>query len=177
MAKFKLEHKYDLPRIEDEQFHNIPFYFSINDNNLNIRKISGYIELANFITQSLPNILSRFTVIVLWVGSIVSFFTIGAFLTAQATTNGDVGMSRILVKVYLTSIPLLYIVANWMMLKKKKLGFYVSTFASLLILVSSVCSSNLGVCLLGVFIFALTCVVLCLKSNERTGFNILGIKK
>lgn len=50
MAKFKLENKYDLPRIEDEQYHNIPFYFSLETDNLDILKISGYIELANFIT-------------------------------------------------------------------------------------------------------------------------------
>lgn len=54
MAKFKLENKYDLPRIEDEQYHNVPFYFSIENDHLEIHKISGYIELANFITQSLP---------------------------------------------------------------------------------------------------------------------------
>ena len=177
MASFKLENKYDLPRIEDEQYHCIPFYFSINDDNLDIHKMSGYIELANFITQSLPNKLSKFTVYAFWIGSVISFFAIGVFLTEQMTNYSEDSTLHLMRKIYLISIPTLYIVANWMMLRKKKLGFYLSIFASIMILLCGVFSSNIAVCFIGGCIIALTIIVLFVKSNERTGFNILGIKK
>lgn len=177
MAKFKLENKYDLPRIEDEQYHNIPFYFSIQDNNLDIHKISGYIELANFITQSLPSILPKFTVYALWVGSIISFFTIGAFMTAQVTAYIEDSTLHLIRKIYLTSIPTLYIAANLMMLRKKKSGFYLSIIASMMIVLFGVFSLDFGVCFIGVVIIALTFIILSIKSNSRTGLNVLGIKK
>lgn len=177
MAKFKLENKYDLPRIEDEQYHNIPFYFSIENDSLNIHKITGYIELANFITQSLPNILSKFTIYALWIGSIISFFTIGAFMTAQVTINIEDTTLHLIRKIYLTSTPILYIVANWMMLRKKKSGFYLSIIASMMIVLFGVFSLDFGVCFIGMVIIALTFIILTIKSNSRTGLNVLGIKK
>lgn len=52
MARFKLNQEDILPTIEDEQYHDIPFYFTTNDDRLNIHKISSnYKELANFITR------------------------------------------------------------------------------------------------------------------------------
>lgn len=179
MVRFKLGKKYDLPIIEDEQYDNSPFYFSINDDNLDIHKISGYIELANFITQSLPNILSKFTVCAFWIGSVISFLAINSFLTAQeyVPTYSEDSTLHLMRKIYLTSIPTLYIVANWMMLRKKKFGFYLSIFASIMIILYGVFSSNIAVCFIGGCIIALTIIVLFVKSNERTGFNILGIKK
>lgn len=177
MAKFKLENKYDLPRIEDEQYHSVPFYFSIENDHLEIHKISGYIELANFITQSLPNILSKLTIYALWIGSIISFFTIGAFMTAQVTTYIEDSTLHLIRKIYLTSIPTLYIVANWMMLRKKKSGFYLSIIASMMIVLFGVFSLDFGVCFIGVVIIALTFIVLSIKSNSRTGLSVLGIKK
>ena len=177
MAKFKLENKYDLPRIEDEQYHNIPFYFSIENGNLEIYKISGYIELANFITRSLPKILSKLTIYALWIGSIISFFTIGAFMTAQVTTYIEDSTLHLIRKIYLTSIPTLYIVANWMMLRKKKSGFYLSIIASMMIVLFGVFSLDFGVCFIGVVIIALTFIILSIKSNSRTGLNVLGITK
>lgn len=177
MAKFKLENKYDLPRIEDEQYHNVPFYFSIENDHLVIHKISGYIELANFITQSLPNILSKLTIYALWIGSIISFFTIGAFMTAQVTTYIEDSTLHLIRKIYLTSIPTLYIVANWMMLRKKKSGFYLSIIASMMIVLFGVFSLDFGVCFIGVVIIALTFIILSIKSNSRTALSVLGIKK
>lgn len=177
MAKFKLENKYDLPRIEDEQYHSVPFYFSIGNDHLEIHKISGYIELANFITQSLPNILSKLTIYALWIGSIILFFTIGAFMTAQVTTYIEDSMLHFIRKIYLTSIPTLYIVANWMMLRKKKSGFYLSIIASMMIVLLGVFSLAFGVCFIGVVIIAITFIILSIKSNSRTGLSVLGIKK
>lgn len=177
MAKFKLENKYDLPRIENEQYHNIPFYFSIQDNNLDIHKISGYIELANFITQSLPSILSKLTVYALWAGSIISFFTIGAFMTAQVTTYTEDSTLLLIRKIYLTSIPVLYLIANSLILRKKKLGFYFSIFASIMIVFLGAFSMSFGICIIGAFMIALTILILSIKSNGRTGLNVLGIKK
>lgn len=177
MAKFKLENKYDLPRIEDEQYHNIPFYFSLVNDNLDIHKTSGYIELSNFITQSLPNILSKLTIYALWIGSIISFFTIGAFMTAQVITYIEDSTLHLIRKIYLTSIPTLYIIANWMMLRKKKSGFYLSIIASMMIVLFGVFSLDFGVCFIGVVIIALTFIILSIKSNGRMGLYVLGIKK
>lgn len=177
MAKFKLENKYDLPRIEDKQYHSVPFYFSIENDHLEIHKISGYIELANFITQSLPNILSKLTIYALWIGSIISFFTIGAFMTAQVTTYIEDSTLHLIRKIYLTSIPTLYLVANSLMLKKKKPGFCLSIFASIMIVLFGLLSTSFGICIIGVFIIALTIIILSIKSNGRTGLNVLGIKK
>ena len=38
-------------------------------------------------------------------------------------------------------------------------------------------STNFGICTIGVFIIALTIIILSIKSNGRTGLNVLGIKK
>lgn len=90
--------------------------------------------------------------------------------------NNNEVTSHLFIKISLMSIPVLYIVANWMLLHKKKLGFYLSLLYSSICVLLGVFLSDKSICILGFIVVAVTIGVLCIKSNGRMGFNVLGIK-
>lgn len=180
MAKLKLEGKFNLPRIEEE-FQTEPFYMVMDDNEHKtsyIKRLSSYVELANDITNTLPNTFSRFVVFSLVFGMILAFFTIGAFATIQINEkapNGDVTL--IVTKISMSLAMLLYIIANWLMLKKKKKGLYISFLATFLIFLLGIIHGKLGFFIMAGSIGLITVALMCIKTNKHNGFQVLGIVK
>lgn len=177
MAKLKLEGKFNLPRIEEE-FQAEPFYMVMEDNEHKvsyIKRLSSYIELANDITNTLPNLLSRFVVFSLKAGMMLALFTIGAFATIQINEREPSGeVTIIATKISICLAILLYIIANWLMLKKKKKGLYISFLATFLISLSGIIRGELIFFIIAGVVGLITVALMCIKTNKRTGFQVLG---
>lgn len=72
---------------------------------------------------------------------------------------------------------LLYIIANWLMLKKKKKGLYISFLATFLIFLLGIIHGKLGFFIMAGSIALITVALMCIKTNKHNGFQVLGIIK
>lgn len=179
MAKIKLEGIFNLPIIEEE-FQAEPFYMVMEDNEHKVslrKRLSSYVELANDITNTLPT-LSRFVVFSLRAGIVLAFFLLGAFTIIQFDEGSPNGETAIVVtKISMCLALLLYVIANWMMLKKKMKGLFISFLATFLIFLSGIIRGELVFFIIAGGIVLITVALMCIKTNKRTGFQVLGIFK
>lgn len=139
--------------------------------------MSSYVELANDITNTLPT-LSRFVVFSLRAGIVLAFFLLGAFTIIQFDEGSPNGETAIVVtKISMCLALLLYVIANWMMLKKKMKGLFISFLATFLIFLSGIIRGELVFFIIAGGIVLITVALMCIKTNKRTGFQVLGIFK
>lgn len=140
-----------------------------------IKRLSSYVELANDITNTLPT-LSRFVVFSLRAGIVLALFLLGAFTIIQFDEGNPNGETAIVVTKFSMCLALhLYVIANWMMLKKK--GLFISFLATFLIFLSGIIRGELVFFIIAGGIVLITVALMCIKTNKRTGFQVLGIFK
>lgn len=178
MAKIKLDGKISFPPIEEE-FQTFPFYISFENEQGNapyIQKLTNYIDLANYITKTLPRKLSRIFIYCLRIGMISSFNILVVFTILHfSEVNQNQEMVIIVSKICASLSMISYIIANWLMLKRNKLGFYIFIVAIVLILLLGFIRDDVLFFIIAGVISSITIALMCLKSNKRNAFQILGI--
>lgn len=178
MAKIKLYEKINLPNV-DEQYQTSPFYmsFEIEQNNEPyIQKITNYINLADYITNTLPRKLSRIFVYCLRLGIALSFYVL-VVLTILHFKEANHNQASVIVisKICISSSMISYIIANWFMLKRKKIGFYIFIIATILVLLLGIIRSDTFFFILAGVISVITIILMSIKSHGRNAFQILQV--
>lgn len=178
MAKIKLDEKISFPPIE-EQFQTFPFYISFENEQGNapyIQKLTNYIDLANYITKTLPRKLSRIFVYCLRLGIALSFFVL-VVLTILHFKEANHNQTSVIVisKICISSSMISYIIANWFMLKRKKIGFYIFIIATILVLLLGIIRSDTFFFILAGVISVITIILMSIKSHGRNAFQILQV--
>ena len=106
----------------------------------------------------------------------MALFLLGAFIIIQFDEGGPNGETIIVVTKFSMCLALfLYVIANWMMLKKK--GLFISFLATFLIFLSGIIRGELVFFIIAGGIVLITVALMCIKTNKRTGFQVLGIFK
>lgn len=105
--------------------------------------------------------------------NILVVFTILHFSEVNQNQEMVIIVSKICASLSMIS----YIIANWLMLKRNKLGFYIFIVATVLILLLGFIRDNVLFFIIAGVISSITIALMCLKSNKKNAFQILGILK